>query len=115
VTKVPRGASRENLAANRAWRGHNRRVAKRDKQRGPGEQDDAAATGGVVRAFYPDEGWGVIDAPEVPGGCFVHFSVIQTDGYRALAAGERVRFRFEHLDFLQDGCRYRALAAWPEA
>ena len=70
---------------------------------------------GVVRAFAPDEGWGVIDAPEVPGGCFVHFSNIEMDGYRALTAGQRVRFRYEHLGFLQDGCRYRALAVWPEA
>jgi hypothetical protein len=27
------------------------------------------ATAGVVRSFSADEGWGVIDAPEVPGGC----------------------------------------------
>jgi CspA family cold shock protein len=88
-------------------------VANKDK-RGQRDQDGAVAAGGVVRAYDSDEGWGVIDGPEVPGGCFVHFSSIVMDGYRALAAGQRVRFRFEHLDFLQDGCRYRALAAWPE-
>ncbi len=44
-----------------------------------GRKRDAAsgqAASGVVRWFNADEGWGVIDAPEVPGGCFVHFSFI---------------------------------------
>jgi cold shock protein len=90
-------------------------VAKKDDKAGKRRQDGAATVSGVVRTFDPDEGWGVIDAPEVPGGCFVHFSAIQMDGYRVLTAGQRVRFRFEHLDFLQDGCRYLALAAWPES
>jgi CspA family cold shock protein len=76
----------------------------------------ATATGpfGVVRSFDPDEGWGVIDAPEVPGGCFVHFSNIEMNGYRALTAGQRVRFTFERPGFPQDGCPYRALVVWPE-
>ena len=72
------------------------------------------ATSGVVRWFNADEGWGVIDAPEVPGGCFVHFSVIDVDGYRQLADSQRVRFTHEHLGFLQDGCPYRALTVWPQ-
>jgi CspA family cold shock protein len=71
------------------------------------------AASGVVRWFNPDEGWGVVDAPEVPGGCFVHFSHINGDGYRTLDDGQRVRFTYEHLDFLQDGYSYRALAVWP--
>ncbi len=87
---------------------------KRSERRGQQEQDRDETVAGVVRAFDPDEGWGIIDAPQVPGGCFVHFSAIEMDGYRAPAAGQWVRFRFEHLGFLQDGCSYRALAAWPE-
>ncbi len=90
-------------------------MAKTDKSRDHRQQDGTAVVSGVVREFAPDEGWGVIDAAEVPGGCFVHFSSIEMDGYRALAAGQRVRFRFEHLDFLQDGYRYRALAVWPDS
>jgi cold shock protein len=66
---------------------------------------------GVVEWFDADEGWGAITAPEVPGGCFVHFSVIQMPGYRALHAGQRVRFRFEGPG--QDGYRYSALTVWP--
>ncbi len=49
----------------------------------------------------------------MPGGCFVHFSNIEMPGYRQLRAGQHVRFSFERLGFLQDGCPYRALAVWP--
>lgn len=73
----------------------------------------AAASVGVVRSFDPDAGWGIIDAPEVPGGCFVHFSNIEMNGYRALTAGQRVRFTYERPGFLQDGCPYRALVVRP--
>jgi CspA family cold shock protein len=74
----------------------------------------AHAVPGVVRCFDADEGGGVVDAPEVPGGCFVHFSHIEMPGYRELHAGQRVRFTFERPGFLQDGCPYRALTVWPE-
>ena len=69
---------------------------------------------GVVRRFDADEGWGVIVAPEVPGDCFVHFSNIESSGYRELRAGQRVRFTYEEPGFLQDGCRFRALQVWPQ-
>lgn len=59
----------------------------------------AAGAAGVVRSFDPGEGWGVIDAPEAPGGCFVHFSNIEMEGYRALAVGQRVRFAYEQARF----------------
>lgn len=68
---------------------------------------------GVVEWFSDEEGWGAISAPEVPGGCFVHFSNIETSGYRALRAGQHVRFTFEEPGILQDGYRYRALGVWP--
>jgi cold shock protein len=74
----------------------------------------SGAVAGVVRWFNADEGWGVIDAPEAPGGCFVHFSNIQMTGYRQLSAGQDVQFTFERPGFLQDGCPYRALAVWPQ-
>ena len=73
-----------------------------------------APVAGVVTWFDVDEGWGVIEAPEVPGGCFVHFANIQMAGYRELQAGQRVRFTFERPGFLQDGYAYRALAVWPD-
>ena len=68
---------------------------------------------GLVRWFDEAEGWGVIDAPEVPGGCFVHFSNIVVEGHRALAAGESVAFTYEAPGFEQDGYDFRALRVWP--
>jgi cold shock protein len=44
----------------------------------------AGAVAGVVRWFNADEGWGVIEAGEVPGGCFVHFAAIGMPGYHEL-------------------------------
>jgi cold shock protein len=74
--------------------------------------DQTGAVAGVVRQFDPDEGWGVVDAPEVPGGCFVHFSHIESSGYRVLHAGQHVRFTFKRPG--QDGCAYSAISVWPE-
>ena len=90
-----------------ATRWDNRPVMKRSTGQPP-------AAAGVVQWFDADQGWGVIDAPEVPGGCFVHFSSIEMPGYRQLRAGRRVRFTLERPGSLQDGCPYRAQAVWPE-
>jgi cold shock protein len=65
---------------------------------------------GSVRVFDADEGWGVIDGPDVPGGCWVHFSAIASEGYRQLSAGERVSFRAIPAD--QDGFAFRAVKVW---
>jgi cold shock protein len=62
---------------------------------------------GIVRAFDQDSGVGVIDSPDTPGGCWVHFSAIDMDGYRALDPGEEVTFSFESVP--QDGFSHRAL------
>jgi cold shock protein len=64
---------------------------------------------GTVRWFDGEEGWGAIDSPEVPGGCFVHFSNIVGEGYRNLSDGQRVVFSFEEPGFKQDGYDFRAL------
>lgn len=62
---------------------------------------------GRVREWHDEEGWGVIDSPAAPGGCWAHYSAIEMDGYRALAAGEEVEVDLEAAD--QDGYAYRAL------
>ena len=62
----------------------------------------------VVRTFDPELGWGVLDAPELSGGCWVHWSVLQMDGYRQLRAGETVSVEWEAGE--QDGYRYRAVS-----
>lgn len=66
-----------------------------------------------MREFHPEHGWGVIDSAQTPGGCWVHFSEIAMDGYRELAAGQRVSFDVERAD--QDGYSYRAVRAWPDS
>lgn len=65
---------------------------------------------GTVRIFDADEGWGVLDGPDVPGGCWVHFSALAADGYRELIPGRHVSFRAEAAS--QDGFAYRAVKVW---
>jgi cold shock protein len=67
---------------------------------------------GTVRWFDGEQGWGVIDAPDVPGGCFVHFSNIAGVGYRSLDDGQQVLFTYERPGFKQDGYDYRAVVVW---
>ena len=44
---------------------------------------------GVVREWHSDEGWGVIDSDQTPGGCWAHFSDVEMDGYRRTALRRR--------------------------
>jgi cold shock protein len=66
---------------------------------------------GIVREWREDEGFGVVDSPGTPGGCWVHFSNIVADGYRSLRAGDYVTFTSEPAS--QDGFEYRAILVWP--
>ena len=63
---------------------------------------------GTVKFFRADKGWGAISSPDIPDGsdAWVHFSVIAMDGFRELAAGDRVEFSYEQAQ--QDSFRYRA-------
>ncbi|NAS21880.1 cold shock domain-containing protein [Herbidospora sp. NEAU-GS84] len=63
---------------------------------------------GVVREWHADEGWGVIDSPETPGGCWTHFSHIRAVGYRVLTAGQPVDLEWEAPG--QDGYAFRAVS-----
>lgn len=73
----------------------------------------------VVREWHEDFGWGVLDSPETPGGCWTHFSSINTPvvrlegrveifGYKVLAVGDVVELDWEA--GWQDGFDFRALA-----
>ncbi|MEV4345709.1 cold shock domain-containing protein [Actinoplanes sp. NPDC049596] len=66
---------------------------------------------GVIREWNGDEGWGVIDSTETPGGCWAHFSAAAVDGYVSFGSGERVDFEWEAPG--QDGFPFRALKLWP--
>jgi CspA family cold shock protein len=76
--------------------------------------------------WHSEQGWGVIDSPETPGGCWVHFSHLWNDGipeagpgevvevsggYREVFEGETVEFEWEHPG--QDGYAYRATTVQP--
>ena len=65
---------------------------------------------GVVRFFHADEGWGVVDGDDVPGGSWVHFSAIVMDGPRLLTDGQRVSFWAEPAQ--QDAYAYRVVKLW---
>lgn len=66
------------------------------------------SSSGVVSRWSNDEGWGVVDSADTPGGCWVHFSVIagDSDSIRSLTVGDAVEFAWEPAD--QDGFQYRA-------
>jgi len=68
-------------------------------------------TRGTVRAWHDAEGWGVVDSPETPGGCWVHFSHVLVPGHRTLRPGQEVELAVEPAD--QDGFTYRAVRVWP--
>jgi cold shock protein len=46
---------------------------------------------GTVKWFSPEKGYGFIEQPEGED-LFVHFSEIQTEGFRTLAEGQAVKF-----------------------
>jgi cold shock protein len=86
---------------------------------------------GTVRVWYRDEGWGVIDSPDTPGGCFAGFGQLWNDhavpevgpgevyevsgGFRELFEGETVDFEWEHAAApgSQDGYSFRATTVRP--
>ncbi|WP_431959575.1 cold shock domain-containing protein [Actinacidiphila sp. bgisy160] len=68
----------------------------------------------TVREWYEEEGWGVLDCPETPGGCFAHYSDIEMNGFRTLSAGQSVALEWEAPGFAQDGYEYRALRVVPK-
>ena len=59
----------------------------------------------TVREWHDEEGWGVLDSAETPGGCWAHFSAIEMEGFRSLTAGEKVTLEWEAGE--QDGFQYR--------
>ena len=50
---------------------------------------------GTVKWFNAEKGYGYISNDEGGEDVFVHFSAIQTDGYRTLEEGQKVEFEEE--------------------
>ncbi|MFF7138207.1 cold-shock protein [Streptomyces sp. NPDC008196] len=67
----------------------------------------------TVREWNDEEGWGVLDSPETPGGYFGHYSDIQAPGFRTLSPGQQVDLKWEAPGFKQDGYDYRAVSIAP--
>ena len=68
-------------------------------------------TRGTVRLWYDAEGWGVVDSPETPGGCWVGFGAVRVPGHAGLHAGQQVELDHEAEE--QDGYAHRAVRVWP--
>ncbi|MBI2875182.1 MAG: cold-shock protein [Firmicutes bacterium] len=47
---------------------------------------------GIVKWFNADKGYGFIEREDGKGDVFVHFSAIQSDGFRSLDEGQKVTF-----------------------
>ncbi len=67
---------------------------------------------GVVKFWRDEKGWGVISSEALPPGrdAWAHFSVIDADGFRSLAQGQAVDFRYhatkqDSFDFVADWVR----------
>jgi CspA family cold shock protein len=71
-------------------------------------RDAANMALGTVKFYRQEKGWGAIASPELPDGldAWVHFSVIEMDGYRSLDEGDQVEFDYEAAQ--QDSFRFRA-------
>jgi cold shock protein len=67
----------------------------------------------TVRVWHAEDGWGVLDCPETPGGCWAHFSHVEMDGYKSLTPGQQVELEMEAVR--QDGFDFRALRVIPTA
>lgn len=47
---------------------------------------------GRVKWFNAEKGYGFIEREDGQGDVFVHFSAIQSDGFKSLQEGEEVKF-----------------------
>ncbi|WP_225928201.1 hypothetical protein [Rhodococcus opacus] len=64
-------------------------------------------TVGTVQMWNGEEGWGVIDSAQTPGGCWAFYSDIVGEGFRTLVVGDTVTLDWEQVTD-QDGYQYRA-------
>jgi cold shock protein len=68
-------------------------------------------TTATVREWRHEEGWGVLDSADTPGGCWAHFIHLEMIDYLALNPGQVVRVDWESPG--QDGYDYRAVRVVP--
>ena len=51
-----------------------------------------SSVSGTVKWFNAEKGYGFLSLDGQEGDVFVHWSAIQTDGYKSLTEGQRVEF-----------------------
>ena len=67
---------------------------------------------GVVREWHDDDGWGVVECDETPGGCWVHATAVRArHSFGHLPVGSEVEIDYEAGP--QTPYSYRAIEAWP--
>jgi cold shock protein len=62
---------------------------------------------GTVEFFSAEEGWGAVVSEAMDGNAFVHFSMIEMEGFRTMKPGQAVEFRYLP-ERGQGGCRHQA-------
>ena len=67
---------------------------------------------GTVKWFNPDKGYGFISNDDGSDDVFVHFSAIQSEGFRTLKEGQKVNFETEQDP--KDNNKLRAVNVLPE-
>ncbi len=66
---------------------------------------------GTVKFWKADQGWGGIEGPDLLGDVWVHFAMIEGEGFRELHEGELVEVDYHRAD--QDSWRYVADSVRP--
>ena len=77
----------------------------------PTEPTEPPMIRGVVREWHDYEGWGVLDSPQTPGGCWMLYSIIDMARPVSVEVGQEASFSFEKEP--QDGFEWRALRVRP--
>ena len=62
----------------------------------------------VVRLWHDVDGWGVLDSPATPGGCWTHYSALDMDGHAVAEAGQSASLVAERAQ--QDSFEWRAVS-----
>jgi CspA family cold shock protein len=68
-------------------------TANRALARGAFTEGDPVMAQGTVKWFSGEKGFGFIQPDEGTADVFVHFSAIESDGYRELADNQRVEYQ----------------------